>query len=171
MNINPIAYGEGGGGGLFGLLHQTGSQNSRILSARVFKISDFSFMPLEHISGKFICQGVAAVIKVSFRIIDPNQYGGGGGGKLWPHLWFSSISPERLELWPSNFLTFSFCLLVLRKIEICYFWTSLVAIATITLKLLLNKIIKLQNYAIFILICISSQLLSHNFCRHVSIDV
>ena len=50
--FNPIAY--GGGGGLFGPRHQTGSQNSRTLSPRVSKISDFSFMPYGHIVAK--CQ-------------------------------------------------------------------------------------------------------------------
>ena len=56
-----------GGGELFGPHHQTGRQNSRTYSPRVSKISDFSFMPFGHIahgqiSGKLICQGVAAVI-------------------------------------------------------------------------------------------------------------
>ena len=39
-----------------------------------------------------------------------------GGGPLWPPYSFSLISPERLELRPSNFLTFSFYLLAIRKI-------------------------------------------------------
>ena len=43
----------GGGGGLFGPHHQTGSQNSRTLSPRVSKISDFLFMPFGHIVAKF----------------------------------------------------------------------------------------------------------------------
>ena len=43
----------GGGGGLFGLRHQTGSQNSRTLSPRLVKISDFSFMLFGHIVAKF----------------------------------------------------------------------------------------------------------------------
>ena len=43
--------------------------------------------------------------------VNPNQY----GGALWPPYSFSLISPERLELRPSNFLTFSFCLLAIRK--------------------------------------------------------
>ena len=39
------------------------------------------------------------------------------GGPLWPPPYsFSSISPERLELRQSNFLTFSFYLLAIRKI-------------------------------------------------------
>ena len=38
------------------------------------------------------------------------------GGPLWPPYSFSLISPERLELRPSNFLTFSFCLLAIAKI-------------------------------------------------------
>ena len=38
---------------LFGHRHQTGSQNSRTLSPRVSKISDFSFMPFGHIVAKF----------------------------------------------------------------------------------------------------------------------
>ena len=45
---NPIAY-----GGLFGPCYQTGSQNSRTLSPRVSKISDFSFMPFGHTVAKF----------------------------------------------------------------------------------------------------------------------
>ena len=44
---NPIAYGEGGGGGGVGTHHQTGSYNFRTLSPRVSKISDFFFMPLD----------------------------------------------------------------------------------------------------------------------------
>ena len=40
----------------------------------------------------------------------------GGGGALWPPYSFSLISPERLELRPSNFLSFSFYLLAIRKI-------------------------------------------------------
>ena len=63
---------------------------------------------------------------------------------------------ERLELRPSNFLTSSFYLLVVRKNINMLFWSSLVAMATILLRVLFTKIIKLQNYAIFILICISS---------------
>ena len=43
---------------------------------------------------------------------NPNQY---GGAIMAPYS-FSSISPERLELRPSNFLTFSFYLLAVRKI-------------------------------------------------------
>ena len=43
------------------------------------------------------------------------------GGAIMPPYGFSLISPERLELRPSNFLTFSFYLLAIRKIEICYF--------------------------------------------------
>ena len=43
----------GGGGGLSGPHHQTGSQNSRTLSPRVSKISDFFFMPFRHIVAKF----------------------------------------------------------------------------------------------------------------------
>ena len=43
----------GGGEGFFGPRHQTGSQNSRTLSPRVSKISDFSFMPFGHIVAKF----------------------------------------------------------------------------------------------------------------------
>ena len=43
----------GEGGGLFGPHHQTGSQNSRTLSPRVSKISDFFFMPFEQIVPKF----------------------------------------------------------------------------------------------------------------------
>ena len=39
-----------------------------------------------------------------------------GGGPLWPPYSFSLISPERLELRPSNFLTFSFYVLAIRKI-------------------------------------------------------
>ena len=38
------------------------------------------------------------------------------GGPLWPPYSFSLISPERLELRPSNFLTFSFYPLAIRKI-------------------------------------------------------
>ena len=45
----------------------------------------------------------------------------GGGGIMQPPYSFSLISPERLELRPSNFLTFSFYLLAIRKIQICYF--------------------------------------------------
>ena len=40
----------------------------------------------------------------------------GGGGALWPPYSFSLISPERLELRPSNFQTFSFYLWAIRKI-------------------------------------------------------
>ena len=40
-------------GGAFWSHHQTGSQNSRTLSPRVSKISDFFFMPLGHIVAKF----------------------------------------------------------------------------------------------------------------------
>ena len=40
-------------GGLFGPHHLTGSQNSRTLSLRVYKISDFFFMPFGHIVAKF----------------------------------------------------------------------------------------------------------------------
>ena len=43
----------GGGGGLFGLCHQTGSQNSRSLSPGVSKISDFTFTPFGHTVAKF----------------------------------------------------------------------------------------------------------------------
>ena len=49
----------------------------------------------------------------SFDQFNPNQYGGGHYG---PPYSFSLISPERLELRPSNFLTFSFYLLAIRKI-------------------------------------------------------
>ena len=42
-----------GGGGLFGPHHQTGSQNSRTLSPRVSKISEFFFMPFGHIVATF----------------------------------------------------------------------------------------------------------------------
>ena len=38
------------------------------------------------------------------------------GGHYGPPYSFSSISPERLELRPSNFLAFSFYLLAVRKI-------------------------------------------------------
>ena len=38
------------------------------------------------------------------------------GGALLPPYSFSLISPERLELRPSNFLTVSFYLLAIRKI-------------------------------------------------------
>ena len=38
------------------------------------------------------------------------------GGHYGPPYSFSLISPERLELRPSNFLTFSFYLLAIRKI-------------------------------------------------------
>ena len=52
-----------GGGGLFG---QTGSQNSRTLSPRISKISDFVFMFFGHIVAKFrvdlSARGVAVVI-------------------------------------------------------------------------------------------------------------
>ena len=53
-----------GGGGHFGPCHQTGSQNSRTLSPRVSKISDFSLMHLGHIVAKFqvFARGIAAVI-------------------------------------------------------------------------------------------------------------
>ena len=47
-------------------------------------------------------------------MFNPIQYG--GGGALWPPYSFSLISPERLELRPLNFLTFSFYLLAIRKI-------------------------------------------------------
>ena len=40
----------------------------------------------------------------------------GGGGGIMPPVVSSSVSSERLELIPSNFLTFSFYLLVVRKI-------------------------------------------------------
>ena len=58
-----LPTGGGGGGGGF----WTGSQNSRTLSPRVSKISDFSFIyafwtHCSKISGKLICQGVAAII-------------------------------------------------------------------------------------------------------------
>ena len=46
--------------------------------------------------------------------LNPNQYG--GGGHYGPLYSFSSISPERLELRPSNFLAFTFYLLAVRKI-------------------------------------------------------
>ena len=56
----------GGGGGLFGLSHQTVSHNSRILSSRLPKLSDFSFLLFGHIAPKFqvnrSSRGVAAVI-------------------------------------------------------------------------------------------------------------
>ena len=48
--VNPIAY---GGGGLFGLCHQTVSHNSRTLSSRLPKLSDFSFLLFGHIVTKF----------------------------------------------------------------------------------------------------------------------
>ena len=46
-------------------------------------------------------------------MFNPIQY---GGGALWPPYSFSLISPQRLEVRPSNFLTFSFYLLAIRKI-------------------------------------------------------
>ena len=50
----------------------------------------------------------------SFRgMLNPIQYGGGDYG---PPYSFSLISPERLEVRPSNFLTFSFYLLAIIKI-------------------------------------------------------
>ena len=49
--LNPIAW--GGGERAFGPHHHTGSQNSRTLSLRVSKISDFFFMLLGHIVAKF----------------------------------------------------------------------------------------------------------------------
>ena len=50
------------------------------------------------------------------RKLNHNQY----GGHYDPYS-FSSVSPEQLKLTPSNFLTFSFYLLAVRKIYICYF--------------------------------------------------
>ena len=47
----------------------------------------------------------------SVIFLNPNQYRGGG-----EHYSFSSVSLQRLELRPSNFQTFSFYLLVVRKI-------------------------------------------------------
>ena len=52
IEINPIAYG-GGGGGLSGPRHQTVSHNSRTLSSRLPKLSDFSFLLFGHIVAKF----------------------------------------------------------------------------------------------------------------------
>ena len=49
-SLNPIAY---GGGGLFGPRHQTVSHNSRTLSSRLPKLSDFSFLLFGHIVAKF----------------------------------------------------------------------------------------------------------------------
>ena len=49
--------------------------------------------------------------KCRFKQLNPIQYGGGHYGPLQ----FSLISPERLELRQSNFLTFSFYLLAIRK--------------------------------------------------------
>ena len=51
--LNPIAYGGGGGGGAFGSRHQTVSHNSRTLSARLPKFSDFSVLLFGHIVAKF----------------------------------------------------------------------------------------------------------------------
>ena len=45
--------GGGGGVGLFGPHHQTGSQDSRTISPRDTTISDFFFMPFGHIVPKF----------------------------------------------------------------------------------------------------------------------
>ena len=53
LTLLPIGGGGGGGGELFGPHHHTGSQNSRTLSPRVSKISDFFFMPFGHIVAKF----------------------------------------------------------------------------------------------------------------------
>ena len=41
--------------------------------------------------------------------------GGGGGRALWLSYSFSSVTSERPEIRPSNFLTFSFYLLAVRK--------------------------------------------------------
>ena len=49
--------------------------------------------------------------------VNPNQY---GGAIMAPYS-FSLISPERLELRPSNFLTFSFYLLAIRKYKYVIF--------------------------------------------------
>ena len=48
--INPIAY---GGGELYGPRHQTVSHNSRTLSSRLPKLSDFSFLLFGQIVAKF----------------------------------------------------------------------------------------------------------------------
>ena len=54
LTLLPTGGGGGGGGELaFGPRHPTGSQNSRTLSPRVSKFSDFSFMPFGHIVAKF----------------------------------------------------------------------------------------------------------------------
>ena len=47
--MNPMR----GGGGLFGPCHQTVSHNSRTLSSRLPKLSDFSFLLFGHIVAKF----------------------------------------------------------------------------------------------------------------------
>ena len=52
LTLLPTEGGGGGGGGV-GPHHQTGSQNSRTLSPKVSKISDFFFMPFGHIVAKF----------------------------------------------------------------------------------------------------------------------
>ena len=59
LNLLPT---EGGGGGLFGPRHQTSSHNSVTLSPRVFKISDFSFMPFGHIVPKVQVNRSARVV-------------------------------------------------------------------------------------------------------------
>ena len=51
--LTLLPMGGGGGGGLFGPHHQTVSHNSRTLSSRLPKLSDFSFLLLGHIVAKF----------------------------------------------------------------------------------------------------------------------
>ena len=62
-----------------------------------------------------VAEVVNRSLKADCTDFNPIQYGGGGGA-LWPPYSFSLISPERLELRPSNFLTFSFYLLAIGKI-------------------------------------------------------
>ena len=59
----------------------------------------------------FIISDLSVPERLALFSFNPIQYGGHYGPYSFP-----SISPERLELRPSNFLTFNFYLLAVRKI-------------------------------------------------------
>ena len=75
--------------------------------------------------------------------------GGGGGGALSPPYSFSSISLEGLELRASNFLTFSFYLLAIRKNINMLFLDFTCYHGNHSVESALTKIIKITKLSIF----------------------
>ena len=122
--------------------------------------TNYSFSHSENSFSHFAKYSFSCFAKYSFLIaqnaVNPNQYWGGGGGHYGPYS-FSSISPERLELRASNFLTFSFYLLAVRKHINMLFLDFTCYHGNHFVESTLTKIIKITKLCNFFLICISSK--------------